>query len=1142
MPVTFVLGRAGTGKTHICRTQMQAALRAVDDPARLLLIVPEQASFQMERALAASTPGGVYARAEVLSFSRLAWRVFDAVGGTQEVLRPSARTLALRRVVQQTAAELHSLGPHAAHPGFIQQLDGFVSQLLREDLTAADLRAAGQKVADGRTAARLRDLATLFERYLAWLGPQRIDPAAQLSALRERLPHVPWLKGSRIWVDGFAGFTMQELGTLVALAQLAAQTTITLLVDPAAPAIQRPTQSPDPLGLFQHTESTYQQMHRMLAAAGVAVQPPLMLDPPPPRFAAAPALTQLEAGLAQPISTGVAPLAGVPAELMLRACTTPRDELRAAANWIRTTIANSGGTLRFRDFALIARDLAPFTALAREVFEEYEIPYFLDERRAVRAHPLVRLVAALLDCVRQDLPPEAVTRALRSGLLPFPRAVTERLENLLAETQAAGRKSWSATRWQLEAPNVKLADNELEAARTQFVAALVPLFDLHTAAGGAPANAWARALHQTLHLLHVSDALQTWIHAARGAERVEAAELHRLAWDALVETLEDLHDTLGDAPLQTAEVHQLVTDALASQTRGVAPPTIDQVLISAIERSRHPEIQYAWIIGFNEGQFPAPPADDRLLSTAERLTIQQAGLSRIASHRDDAFGERLLAYIACTRPARGLTISWARLAEDGTPLLPSPLLHELRALAPALPVTEDDPHAPPAHRHALVTQYLTAVGDARQPFERLRCATLLDELKAAAAVAADLDWRLRGTRYENDVPALGNYRAAASPDAAFVWYASPSEIETRLQCPFKHWVQYGLRLQSPPGPLPLRWDLGSAAHAVLADVTRRAIAAQRPVREIADDEWLGWLAAAVAAFWATAKGRTAGKRADFAFLGSVLMERLRDGVLAQADRWRRGAFNPIACEQEFSPAQGGPGWQALRVTLADGAAVGVRGLIDRVDVARVAGRTLALVYDYKSSGPAGLRQGYLTGDRLQLFLYLAAVAQGLPDVAPVAVGGVFLVPLYPNLKVLSNKYAAEADEATQRMYMLRPRGICTEDAARALDRDLSTTQSPVAQLQLTKSGSFHSRCDGVAGDELAAYVTLATETVRAAAATIRTGAADVAPLVENRTLACRNCDYRAVCRFDRVFNTPRGTSVLPQRTAAGEGGDDAVDA
>jgi len=244
----------------------------------------------------------------------------------------------------------------------------------------------------------------------------------------------------------------------------------------------------------------------------------------------------------------------------------------------------------------------------------------------------------------------------------------------------------------------------------------------------------------------------------------------------------------------------------------------------------------------------------------------------------------------------------------------------------------------------------------------------------------------------------------------------------------------------------------------------------------------------------------------------------------------------------FSPADDGPGWHALRVNLPDGAAVGVRGLIDRVDVAHVAGRTLAIVCDYKSSGPAGLRQSYLTGDRLQLFLYLAAVGQGLPDAEPLDVAGAFLVPLYPNLSVLGNKYAAEADEASQRMYMLQPRGVCTEDAARALDRDLSGTRSPVAYLQVKQDGSFYSRCDGVAADELAAYVSLAVETVRAAAVTICAGVVDVAPLVENRTLACRNCDYRAVCRFDRVFNRPRGTAGLPQLAAAGQGGDDATDA
>ena len=63
MSVRFILGRAGTGKTHHCLTSIRRELESDPECAqKLILLVPEQASLQMERALLASpgpgaTPG-----------------------------------------------------------------------------------------------------------------------------------------------------------------------------------------------------------------------------------------------------------------------------------------------------------------------------------------------------------------------------------------------------------------------------------------------------------------------------------------------------------------------------------------------------------------------------------------------------------------------------------------------------------------------------------------------------------------------------------------------------------------------------------------------------------------------------------------------------------------------------------------------------------------------------------------------------------------------------------------------------------------------------------------------------------------------------------------------------------------------------
>ncbi|MCK4341754.1 MAG: PD-(D/E)XK nuclease family protein [Phycisphaerae bacterium] len=1265
MPVTFILGRGGVGKTHRCldeilteltggcsgrppcqpshRLEAGATQECSNHNRRLVLLVPEQASFQMERALAIHAPGGGYTRAEVLSFSRLARRVFDETGTEPDVISPQARALALRSIVAHSSETLQVLRTAARTAGFYVELDRLIEELLREDVSPETLHAVVDRLddstiaPDGRHGGRplhsrvapassrwdgrhggrplhsrvapassrwdgrhggrplhscrkLKEVARLYEEYLKWLGPDRTDAAARLAVLRERLEGLDWLREASVWVDGFAGFTGQELATLVGLTRVARDATITLLLDPAAPAVQHPRQIPDPLGLFQSTEVTYQQLLRLFEDAGVEVKPSVDLQPSVlPRFADAPTLAALEAGLATPIGLGEGVAARTTAraeargssglsaqteargssgltagDVALYEYTTHRDELRAAARWIRTRIAVADEDLHFRDFAVIARDLGPFVQTIAEVFEEYEIPYFLDRRRPMRTHPLSRFFPALFDAAASDFDVSPMVRLLRTRLLPLSRDHAEQLENVIIKNAARGSALWRQPRWAFEGAGNTNGGFQAEHAR--IMAALEPLLTLYddarfgdkeeprASARAAPRTpgwrriahahlgqigenttgvVWAQTLHQVLESLEVRRRIETWIAEARTEHRWESAEMHRLAWEALCGLLEDLHDVLGDTLLTAEDVAGILNSGLSEQTLGLAPPTVDQVLVSSIERSRHPDIKYAWLFAFNEGIFPARPAEDTLLSTVEREALAQAGLPAQFAHREDIFGERLLAYIALTRPSRGLTISFATVADDGEALMPSPLLAEVRRALPDLPTLCLREYEPPVCLPEFARGYLAVRGDDRRMRERRRYERLCELVRTDPSQTERLGWLLRGLEYRNEPQPVGNYRQKVGGDAAVVWDGSPSEVETYLQCPFKHFASYGLRLDPARGPQPLRWDLGDVAHAIMADVTLRARQEPGGVRAVSDERWQELLAEAVRDYWQRQPADIGERRPDFVFLGEVLTSILRDLVLAHADRWRRGRFEPLYCEKAFRGDGAEDALPAVELKLPDGRRVLLHGKIDRIDTCRSADQTLALVYDYKSS-PDTVGGDYLTGRRLQIFIYLLALQHGMSKEASIQPAGVLIAPLYPGLKMLDNQYAAEAPEHEQLMYLYRPRGLFSADAARLLDEQHSHGHSPAAQMQRKKDGGYYKNSDVVDAGEIERRLNLARQTVLFAAEGVSQGRIEVAPLVEKRILACRLCEFQAVCRFDRAYNRPRAAEqTLPRLSDEG---------
>lgn len=1140
MAVTFILGRAGAGKTRHCLDAILTELARAGQTRRLMLLVPEQASFQMERALAAETARGGYTRAEVLSFSRLAHRAFDQTGPAPQLLGERVRILALRCVAARAGSDARILRQATRTAGFHAQLDRLIEQLLREGVSPQELLAAATRLENAPAGRKVRELAQLYADYVSWLGPERVDPAARLAVLCARLAELTWLREASVWVDGFAGFTGQELQTLVELARHTRDMTITLLLDPAAPEVRNPRQTPDSLGLFYRTAGTYQTLHRLLAAAGVEVKPPLALPPAGlPRFAVAPALATLEAGLATP--AGVPPEAPSPGlsgddSVALAECATHREELRAAARWIRTRIVDSRGSLRFRDFALITRDLEPFADLIAEVFAEYEIPYFLDRLRPLRAHPLSRLLLAVLEVATSDFAVLPTARLLRARLLPLTRDEAETLENLVLCHRVAGAACWRRPTWELD-PGGKPGD-AFAPRRADIVAAFEPLQELVTDERGATGAAWAEALLAVLERLGVRAKLEAWIADAQTHRRWESAETHRQAWTTLCAVLDGLHDVLGATRLSPAELKDVLGSALGELKLGLAPPTVDQVLVTSVDRSRHPDVKHAWVFAFNEGLFPPRPADDLLLSTVEREALARTGLPAPAPHREDAYGERLLAYIALTRPSHSLTISYATVADDGGELMPSPLVAELTRALPGLAPVRVGQHEPPATIAELARGYLGARHDERRPQDQHRYERLCAQVRQMPAQVGKLEWLLRGVDYQNTPEPVRNYRRPAAADVA--WDGSPSEVETYLQCPFKHFALYGLRLDPARGPRPLRWDLGDVAHAILADLTRRAMDEDGGVRGVSDERWRELLDAAAEDFRKGQPADYASRRPDLAFMGTLLAGFLRDVVATHAGRWRRGRFEPWLCEQPFR-GDGAPGsLPGVEFRLASGQRVRLHGQIDRVDVCRRDDRTWLLVYDYKSGAIGPVRDDFLTGHRLQLLIYLLALRQSEVGDQPVRPAGVFLAPLYPHWKSLESKYVADAAELQQTMYLYRPRGLVDEAVAHLLDDQLGPTPSPVAHLQLKKDGTFYQNSDVAPANRLDQYLELARRTVLAAADGICSGCIDVAPLVENRTLACRLCDFQAVCRFDPAYNTPRAAEVaLPRlgEPTPSEGGD-----
>ena len=136
----------------------------------------------------------------------------------------------------------------------------------------------------------------------------------------------------------------------------------------------------------------------------------------------------------------------------------------------------------------------------------------------------------------------------------------------------------------------------------------------------------------------------------------------------------------GEEVWPARDVARIWTDLLAELSYALIPPTLDHVTFTTIDRGYPLNARAVFVLGQNEGVFPARPQPLSLWSDRDRTELAQLDLAFGTDSVTLALQERQWQYLAWTRAEEKLYLSYARADEDGTALEPAFLLRRLVAL------------------------------------------------------------------------------------------------------------------------------------------------------------------------------------------------------------------------------------------------------------------------------------------------------------------------------------------------------------------------------------------------------------------------------------------------------------------------------
>ena len=1056
--------RYGPDRRENTRCALEA-LCALPEGSRGVLIVPEQDSHDAEWALCQHGGDSISRRAEVLSFTRLATRVFSVTGGAAApVLDQSGRMIAMAGALELLRPRLRLYGAHIAKPEFLEQLLQVVDEFHAYGLDAAAVRRAKAELSEP-LSAKLEELCLILELYDTVCSRSSMDPSMRLDRLRDALWESDWAEGVHVVVDGFSDFTAQELSVLEVLARKAADLTVWLCCDSL-----RGGQS-----VFAVPRATAHALRDLAGRAGLRFR-----DAAQPGKRREGALAHLAQSL---FASRPEPWPAQTEDVILLDAADAHEACSLALARIQALIR--GGS-RWREIGLAYTDASVYEPLLEAMLDRYRMPAYFSGTRDLLRHGLIRAVVYALEAAACGMEAESVCEYLRSGCAPVTRDDADRIENYAFIWNLRGSR-WDTPFHQIptgpssDPPTPEALEAMLEPLNRAREAAVLPLLRLRDALRSAANTAeQVEALERFLEQLGLEKTLETQAQREASEGRIrQARELTQL-YELLLSTMEQIYGVVGESVRTPEEFCRLFRAALTQNAVGTIPAAVDSLRVGQLSAMRGAEVSHMIVLGASDGLLPPYGSGGGLLSDDERRRMKAAGLSAAPEGEERIDRDLLTAYTVLTAPTQSLLVCCDREA-------PSYLYLRLASIFPQ----RTDPRGLPMPADASDAAALIASADAQQAL------ALLPELEPVLRTLRSRAAYVPGRLDRSAVERL--YGSSLS--------FSASKVDKLAACKFGFFLQYGLRLREQKQAAVDPALYGTLVHYVLQhtaeDVENEggfAAVPEQRVLELAR----GWYDRFVS--------EILGGLSDYSSRGSYLLERnfseVEQVVRDLARELSASRFIPTRFEQAFRDQTAIP----ITGKLAVGSLI---GFVDRVDLyTTAAGKTYLRVVDYKTGKKDFDYTDVLSGMGLQMLIYLFALTREAERWygRPLEPAGVLYFPARYDVELTRGRLDAEEAEKQHRK-RLRRKGLLLDDEE--ILQAMEPGEDPVYLPYRIAKKTGERSGDLADARQFALVEAHVRRTLGELADSVWEGKIAPDPYWRgDEHNACRWCPYREICRVD----------------------------
>jgi ATP-dependent helicase/nuclease subunit B len=1020
----FIYGGAGKGKSTFCLEDIEA--RSTQESEKpLVLLVPEQFSFQAEKNLIKVVGSTGIKNVQVLSFNRLAYRVFSEVGGiTGTAMDASGKAMLIHNILQKKQEEFKVFRRASRQKGFIDNVASAITEFKKYSIGVEDLNKVKENLGEYPLLIdKITDLSLIYKEFDSTLNENYVDLDDDLTRLYSALDECNIFDGAEFWLDEFTGFTPQQYAILEKLYKKAKRVNITLPLKSS-----EHSKNMEEADAFYSIKSTETKLLTLAEDTGTSLEKPIELQGNKEHkfkdnaelafleknYFAFPYLPRTEKCENIKVFKGLNAYCEIEhvAKDILRLC---RDE-----------------NIRFNKIAVVTRDLPIYEKLIKAIFTEYDIPIFIDKKKDITSNPLIVLITSALEILSKSFSYEAVFRYLKTGLLDIEEQHIDILENFVIEAGVKGKKKWiEEDLWQgkieyyfrdyynNKAKAVELEKNidnneakkveaniEIEAdvkteadiriedtikilneTREVFIKPLLELSE-KLKGGNNTATKICTALFEFLENIKVYKTLEHWIDTFKSEGAQEDVTEYSKIWNLVMELLDQMVEVMGSEILPLEDFVKILSMGFSKHQMGLIPPALDGVTISSVERIKSHDISALYIIGVNDGVFPKANKEEGIFTDSDRIILKENAVEMANDTKTEIFNEQYLIYSTITIPSKYLNISYPIADYEGKTLRPSLIISRFKALFKGLREESNISAYSEGLQQTAKMQELEQMQEvsAKVPtFNGLIFALrrYLEEghisplwVEVYKWYQKEVQWREKSNTifqafdYKNEIKMLKKEKVKQLYGDKN--YFSVSRIEKYEECPFAYFVQYGLKAKPRKTFTFSSPDLGSFMHSVLDDFSKLVDKSEMKWASL-DKQWCEENIASIVDKEAEqgSSGYILNSSPRYKYFTERLKRVLKRTILVIVEQMKNSGFEPFGYEVSFGFEEGD--YPPIQVELSTGETVNLVGRIDRVDKLINEGEEFYRIIDYKSGNKDFKLSDVYYGLQIQLLTYLDAM-------------------------------------------------------------------------------------------------------------------------------------------------------------------------